>query len=67
MFENTGDTPKEMNVNIFFLKYFIDIWTCTTQLFSEPSDRTPLVVKCAFNKSSCMNHTIFIYTHLKNK
>ena len=27
--EDVGDTPKQMNVDILFLEYLIDVGTCT--------------------------------------
>ena len=54
--EDAGYTPKQLDINILFVEYFIDIGTGTTQLGSEPSDATSLVVKNTFDKLSCMNH-----------
>lgn len=58
MTENTRDTPKKMDVDILFSKYFINIRAGTAQLRSKPSDRTSLLVERAFNKLPRMNHTI---------
>lgn len=59
--EDAGDTPEQMNVNIFFFEYFIDVGTCTAQLGSEPSHCAPLLVKRAFDKLSRMNHVCPCY------
>ena len=51
-----GDTPKQARVDTFFAEYLIYVRAGTAQLHGEPSDRSPLVVELALDKSSDVDH-----------
>lgn len=49
-----------MQVDVFFGEDFVDVGTCATQLGSEPSDCTALVVECPFDEFSNVNHGVLL-------
>ena len=51
MAEDAGDAPEQVDVDILFPEYLVNIGAC-----SEPGDGASLFVKRAFNKLSRMNH-----------
>lgn len=56
MIEDAGNAPKQVDIYIFFLEYFIDIGTGAAELGGEPCHGASLCVKRAFDKLSRMNH-----------
>ena len=56
MAEDAGDAPEQVDVDILFPEYLVNIGACAAQLGSEPGDGASLFVKRAFNKLSRMNH-----------
>lgn len=61
MTEDAGDAPQQVDVNILFAEYFVDIRAGAAQLGSEPGDGASLFLKCAFDKLSRMNHAILLF------
>ena len=58
--QNHGNAPKQIQIDVFFLEYLVDIRTGTTQLGGKPSDGSSLVVKCAFYELADMNHAVCV-------
>lgn len=55
MLQDTGDTPKQLDIDILFPENLVDIGAGTAQLRCEPSNGPSLLVEDAFDELSGVN------------
>ena len=62
VFQNIGNAPQKININVLLAKYLVNIRAGTAQAGCKPGDGATLFAECLFDKLPDMKHKNRRYT-----